>query len=216
MPSEQQIRRAVLSQALQHPFTEIPLALACVAALYLALYHPVLGLGTVAFGTAWIVLALSLLAGAVSFVWLYILNFAKSSTEISRSMRQQREQAELDQIRSRLVEGFTETRLAEGHYILRDLDSEFKQLQTVIARHRETDSLSLTYLPALVDETFRQGLFVLDDVLELARATSARHDRRLEAEIKRLREALDRVVPVRSSMNTASTLATSSCSGESK
>ena len=101
-------------------------------------------------------------------------------------MRQQREQAELDQIRSRLVEGFTETRLAEGHYILRDLDSEFKQLQTVIARHRETDSLSLTYLPALVDETFRQGLFVLDDVLELARATSARHDRRLEAEIKEL------------------------------
>ncbi len=72
--------------------------------------------------------------------------------------------------------------------MLRDLDFEYEQLQAVIARHKETDPLALSYLPALVDETYRQGLSVLEDALELARATSSPKDQRLDAEIRELED----------------------------
>jgi hypothetical protein len=50
--------------------------------------------------------------------------------------------------------------------------------------------LALSYLPGLVYETYRQGLSVLEDALELARATSAPRDLRLKAEIKDLEDKI--------------------------
>lgn len=191
--ADRQIRRAVLSEALQHPATEIPLAFTCVVGIFLLLIEPVLGLGAMASYVALGLGSLSGLTAAGSFIWRYVLNFDQAYAEKSQVLReqqqrssQQREQAGLAQVRARLTEGFRETRLAEGHYVLRDLDYEFKELKAVIARHKETDPLTLSYLPTLVDETFRQGLSVLDDALELARATSSPHDQRLEAEIQDL------------------------------
>lgn len=191
--ADRQIRNAVLSDALQHPATEIPLALTCVAGIYLLLIEPVLGLGAIANYIAIGLGSLSGLTAAGSFIWRYVLNFDRAYAEKSQFLReqqrrssQQREQAGLAQLRTRLTEGFRETRLAEGHYVLRDLDYEFKELTAVMARHKETDPLTLSYLPALVDETYGQALSVLDDALELARATSSPHDQRLEAEIQDL------------------------------
>lgn len=193
VPSDRQISRALLSDALQHPAIEVPLALAGVATLYLLLYHPVLGLASEAYDVAKGLLALSCLIAAASFVMRYILNYDNIYAEKARSLlaqqqrsSQQREQASLDQLRVRLTEGFKETRLAEGHYTLRDLDYEFNQLKAAIARHKEKDPLTLSYLPTLVDEAYLQGLNVLDDALELACATSSPHDQRLEAENKEL------------------------------
>jgi hypothetical protein len=90
----------------------------------------------------------------------------------------------------RLTAGFDETQLAEGQAVLRDLEYEFKELQMLMARHKETNSLTLSSLPALVVETYHQGLNVLDDALELARATSSPHDRRLVAEVEDLQRRL--------------------------
>jgi hypothetical protein len=130
--------------------------------------------------------AIFFLCGAGSFIWRYVFNYDNAYAEKLRTMNRQREKTELERLHTRLIEGFTETRLAEGHYVLRDLDEEFKELQTLVTRRRETDPLTLSYLPTLVDETYRQGLSVLDDSLQLARATSSPYDRRLEAEIKEL------------------------------
>lgn len=184
--TEQQIRRAVLADALQHWTTEVPLAVGAIGAIYLLVLQPVLPLGNVGFFMISIISAVCFITGAGSFAWRYVFGYDRSYADKLHALTREREQAELEQKRARLIEGFTQFRLAEGHYVLRDLDYEFQELQMLIARHKQTDLLTLSYLPALVDETFHQGLNVLDDALELARATSSDHDKRLEAEIKEL------------------------------
>jgi DNA-binding SARP family transcriptional activator len=188
------VRRAVLADALQHPATEIPLALSYMSALALLLYLPTLpALPAAVASAAWVLFAVSAVAGAGSFIWHYGVKFDKAYETKARTMQaewqgasHQDEQAKLGQRRAVLQTGFRETRVAEGHYVLRDLDFEYEQLSALIARHKETDPLALSYLPALVDETYRQGLSVLEDALELARAISAPKDQRLDAEIKEL------------------------------
>lgn len=190
------VRRAVLSDALQHPATEIPLALTGMSGLFLLLYIPALtALPAAVSAAAWAFMALSLIVAAGSFIWQYGVNFDKAYEKKARSLQAEQqgasyhdEQAELRSRRVWLEEGFKGTRVAEGHYVLRDLNFEYEQLQAVIVRHKETDPLALSYLPALVDETYRQGLSVLEDALELARATSSPKDQRLDAEIKELED----------------------------
>ncbi len=140
-------------------------------------------------------MAVSGVAAAGSFIWQYGVNYDKAYAEKTRLLQAEQqgasrhdEQAEFDRRREALDAGFKETRVAEGHYTLRDLNFEYEQLKAVIARHKETDPLALSYLPALVDETYRQGLSVLEDALELARATSSPKDQRLGAEIKELED----------------------------
>ncbi len=186
--TDQEIRQAVLSDALQHPATETPLAVAAIGVLYLVFIHPVLRPGDAVFAAVSVVSVLCLLVSCGSFVWRYGFSYDKAFAEKLQELTRQREQIALEQLHARLIEGFTETRRAEGHHILRDLDYEFQELRTLIARHKQTDLLTLSYLPALVDETLHQGLIVLDDALELARATPSGLDHRLELEMKELEE----------------------------
>jgi hypothetical protein len=195
--TEAVVRRAVLSDALQHPATEIPLALSAVSGLFLLLYAPAFALPAAASTVAWVLLAASALAGVGSFTWRYGVNFDKAYAEKAQAMQGQQQganrqdqQTELNQRREALAAGFEETRVAEGHYVLRDLTHEYEQLKGAIARHRETDPLALSYLPALVDETYRQGLSVLEDALGLARATASPKDQRLDSEIRELEDKL--------------------------
>jgi DNA-binding SARP family transcriptional activator len=190
------VRRALLYDAVQHPATEVPLALACIAGIYLLLWHPAVAVPAIA-SAAWIALALSAVAAGGSFIVQYVVKFDENYKQKTDQLQakekgatRQEEEAAFALLRAQLADGFRETRLAEGHYVLRDLDYEYQQLQAVIARHQETDLLSLSYLPALVDETYRQGLSVLEDTLELARATSSPKDQRLEAEIKELEDKI--------------------------
>ncbi|HEX9117343.1 MAG TPA: hypothetical protein VGA61_14845, partial [Anaerolineae bacterium] len=182
------VRQAVLSAALQHSGTEMPLALASVSATYLLLVDHVVALPLLA-NLAWGLLVLSALVASGSFIFHYIINgdraFAAQWERLQRAGQTDR-QAALAQQRSRLAEGFKETRLAEGHYVLRDLDYEYEQCQAVIARHTENGPLSLSYLPVLVDETYRQGVSVLEDTFDLAQAINSPKDQRLDAEIKEL------------------------------
>ncbi len=188
--TEEQIRKAVLSEAVQHETVEIPAAVAAMGAIYLLLLHPVLELGDTVFFAVFGISVLALLVGSGSFVWRYVFNYNKAYEAKSLEIQRQQEEMELERLRARLIEGFTETRLVDGHHALRDLENEFKELQTLIARHGETDSLTLSYLAPLVDETFHQGLSVLDDALELARATSPQHDKQLESEVKTLEDRI--------------------------
>ena len=65
--SEVEIRKALLSDAVQHPATSLPLTLFAMAAVYLAVWPPILG------GPAWpiILLVVSGVVAAGTFLWRY-------------------------------------------------------------------------------------------------------------------------------------------------
>ena len=67
-------------------------------------------------------------------------------------------------------------RLVAGLQAVQQLLYEHEQLRPVLLHCRETAPLSVAYVPALADETYRQGIRVLEHALELApRDSLARH-----------------------------------------
>ena len=99
--------------------------------------------------------------------------------------------AELTQTREVLRNGFESINLEPGLKTLNDLVYQFDELQPVLERRREVDPLGVAHVPALADETYRQGLSVLSDALELSRALRASSPERLEQEIARLEQDLE-------------------------
>ena len=73
-----------------------------------------------------------------------------------------------------------------GFKTLLELEYEFRQLQAVVEGRRQTDPLSLTYIPGLAEETYNQGLSVLKDGLELIQAIRSPSREKLEEEIVEL------------------------------
>ena len=68
---------------------------------------------------------------------------------------------------------------------------EYDQLQRVLRRKKETDPLSVAHIPALTEETYRQGLSVLGDVLELERVVHSSDKQGLEKEIVELERGIE-------------------------
>ena len=66
-----------------------------------------------------------------------------------------------------------QTQLAAAVDVLHELTQERARLTPVLLKRREEDPISVSYLPALAEETFRQGLQVLESALEVAEAASA-------------------------------------------
>lgn len=60
--------------------------------------------------------------------------------------------------------------LDQGFKSLLDLDREYVQLQAVLERRSSTDPLSVSYVPPLAEDAYRQGLSVLRDSLDLMQA----------------------------------------------
>ena len=78
--------------------------------------------------------------------------------------------------------------LASGFKILLELASEYVQLKAVLSRRRETDPLSVSYVPSLTDETYRQGLSVLREGLVLVQAIRTPGKEKLEERIRDLEQ----------------------------
>jgi hypothetical protein len=89
-----------------------------------------------------------------------------------------------------LDEGFARLDSAEGMKAVSDLAYEYKQLQPLLARRKVTDSIALGQLPALAEETYKQGLSVLQDALDLMEASSARDKARLEQENRQIEKEI--------------------------
>ena len=98
---------------------------------------------------------------------------------------------DLSQLRDALRSGFSSINSDVGLKALQDLVNESEQLQPVLGRRKETDPLSVAQIPALAEETYRQGLSVLEDSLELARAIHLPDRARLEAEVVQLEEEIE-------------------------
>ena len=67
-----------------------------------------------------------------------------------------------------------------------DLMEEYGETQAALLGQRETDPLAIATVPLLADETYRRGLEVLSDALELQRAARGSDRERLKDEITEL------------------------------
>ena len=180
--AEKRLRR----QALQQPTTLLPLGLALITAAYVPLLAPTAG------GAPWAiaVLAASVLGGAGSFAWHYGFRhserYAGTVRELTAALEQERtrlERADDEGMADRLREGFAGVTSAQGAEALSRLEDEFMQLMPVLEVRRDTEPTSMLYIGPLARETYRRGLSVLDDALELMRAVRMPARESQEAEI---------------------------------
>ena len=95
----------------------------------------------------------------------------------------QRGQTELQRLKDEIQTGFSRVNLADGLKALQELVYEYEQLQPVLGRRRETDPLAVGRIPALAEETYRQGLGVLAGCLDLMKEIRSPNNQKLEAEV---------------------------------
>jgi hypothetical protein len=168
------------SEALQHPLTLAFLFLSGAAALH------ALGLSPLPVSWVWGALALpAALAAAIgSFYWAYSLR--KGRPGHLRALPDESPGAageDLEQLRSSLECDFADLGAEAGLQALNDLHHEYQQVQSTLQTSPGPSGLSSSYIPRLVDETYRQGLRVLSSALGLARTIHAANRDKLEEEI---------------------------------
>jgi hypothetical protein len=197
-PPEPEIRRQLRLDAVLHPATVVPLAVAVVSVSYLLLLGPDRGRGT---GAA-TVIAISLVMAATSFVWRYAVRYGdeyarldQQLTEVQQRERARAEERETRSLRLKLERGFAETASVVGARAFEELEREYALLRPALESRRDVDPLSVARIPALAAETYRRGLSVLVDALELVEAMRGPVRDRLQAEIAELERetALSRV-----------------------
>jgi hypothetical protein len=187
--SEETIRKALRSDALQHPATIIPLASCVLSAIYIVLYAPI-------FGGLTIALALTIgsgLAATGSFYWRFFIRFneeyVKKTQELLDLLDREggaRYRADLRRKRERLQIGFLDGNCPEGIKVVQALVHEYEHLQPILASRRLSDPLAIAHIPVLVEEAYQLGLSVLGHALELVKTIQSPHNRRLRTEITNL------------------------------
>ena len=190
--SETKIERALLLDALQHPMTILPVTLYLLSILYLVLLSPVLG------GTAPAIILISVagVATAANFFWRYFARFdmkyAGKARELVALMEKEggSREREIERLRDTLESGFAGLNRTEGLKALEQLNHVYDGLQPVLESQTVTDPMSVAHIPTLAEETYRQGLSVLSDALELTVAGSAPGRERLEREVADLEKEI--------------------------
>lgn len=192
--SEALIKNGLRSEAMQHPATLVPLGLAGLAVILLIDISPF----QIAAYLAIILLITSLIAAAGSFFWIYLIRHDVEYAKIVQGImalqgQESREarQAEIKQMRETLQSGFSGIESEAGLKALTNLHYEYKQLQLVLNLHNKTTSLLASHLPGLAEETFREGLNVLANGLQLLRAIRPSNNGRLEEEIVEIEKEIE-------------------------
>jgi hypothetical protein len=98
---------------------------------------------------------------------------------------------EVRQTREALEAGFSQINSSEGLSALQRLVYEYAQLQPLVERKRATDSIAFAHIPLLIEETYRAGLGLLHDALELMQAVHPSERHRLEAEVLELEKRVE-------------------------
>ena len=129
--SDSKIKNRLRSEALRHPATLLSLALVVVSACYLALLQSAFGGGLAVMAVG----AVSLTAGAGTYLWHYVMHYREHYaamvrwlTIVSTEARDRAEQAELARLRKRLEEGFPAMGSDLGQKALMGLNAEFLKL----------------------------------------------------------------------------------------
>ena len=187
--SEPAIRRRLLSDAVQHPSTLLPLAVVTASGIYLLLLSPVLGGGFWSIG----MLVVCSVVAAASFVWHYIFRYTEGYAERVRELmdlqdraREREKQAQMSRLCESLQAEFTSNDSTEGLKVLSGLVGGYEQLQPSLCLPMDTGSLAMAHVPSLAEETYQRGLSVLSDALDLMKVTQAPGRGRLEREVEEL------------------------------
>ena len=192
--SEGEIKKAIRSDAVQHPVTILPFTVSVVALIYFVLFSPVLGGGLGA-------LVLFGISGGLAFVtyfWRYFLHFNQlyeakvqqlmAGLEVEDSLS---EEEKLKQLQETLQSGFADLNINEGLKALGQLNDVYQRLHPVLDSKRATDPMSVAHIPGLAEETYKQGLSVLADSLQLMSAVHSPANERLEQEVVELEKELE-------------------------
>ena len=183
--SEEAVKRHVRKAALKHPATVVSLILSILFFVIILFTSPFIG-------PLWaiILLIISAIASVGAFFWRYSLRYEleyeKRTLELLEGQDQQagqREQTQLQRLKNDIQTGFSRVNSADGLKALQELVYEYEQLQPVLDRGRETDPVAVAHIPALAEETYRQGLGVLSGCLDLMREIHSPSNRKLEAEV---------------------------------
>ena len=173
--SEAAIRRQLLSDAVQRPSTLLPLGAAAGSVIYLVLLSPLFG------GGRWAAVALAGfgVVAVASLALRYLFGYGQAYDAKLRALAelQSMETASLEhraftQLRETLQAGFEAIGSAAGIATLSGLFNEYQALHAAVERSHEVDPLSSSPLASLARESYRRGLSVLSDALELMQATA--------------------------------------------
>ena len=99
----------------------------------------------------------------------------------------------LEQLQEAIRSGLSSLDPDTGLKVFQKLVYEYEQLQPVLDRKKGTDPLSIAHIPPLVEGTYRRGLSVLADALELMRAIRLPDRDRLRAEVVQLEREIESV-----------------------
>jgi serine/threonine protein kinase len=180
--SESAIRRKTVSNTLQLPATQTPLAVCILSTTYMVLLSPIFGF-QLATG---IIIGVSGAGALVSYAVNYPREYQKNSDELRIFLEDEHrlmEEAELNRLQLTLQTGFLSVSSMEGTTALDELSNEYQQLQSALEQQRATDPLSMSVIPALTGETYRRGLSVLSDALDLMNVINTPSREKLEREI---------------------------------
>jgi len=192
--SERSLRKWLLSDSLQHPFTIIPGFVAGLAALILMSRDLFRGSSSALVTNAAIVVLLgSAAVTTISFVRLYFFRYDQVKArreqemfEVQDRKRRADENRELQRKRATLRMGFPAIGSSEGQSALARLEGEFRELEALLARMTRAERLFAGQIPALAGETYRQCLGLLSHALELSQAIRASNKQALAAEADEL------------------------------
>ncbi len=192
--SEQSIKKQLRLDAVQHPATLLPLAVCTMAGIYLLVLSQVFGGGF----RSVLVLVVSGVAAVASFTRLYVFRYAEEYAErVHQVMTFQDREADLAEqsraaeLREELQVGFTGIGSAEGLGIFFKLVGAHERLETTLSLQEGSDLASISHVPALAEETYRRGLSVLSDALELLRVVDDSSAESLKRDVVELEREIE-------------------------
>jgi hypothetical protein len=181
------------SGALQHPITSISIFATAMATL--AILAKAIGLDVLAFLSPLplIVLTLALVVAVGSFSWRFFIAYDSESAEriqelvaYQEPIRRAREEEALQEWHETLRRGFTNINSQEGIHSLEGLSDEFIQLREIFNNWPHSNLVALGDIPPLSEQTYRQGLDILNNVLELLNAVGTSNVERLKSQVRSL------------------------------
>lgn len=191
--SERSIKGSMRSDVGQHPVTILPFTLAILMFIVYLVFPPFLG-------PAWALILIIVFAvlAVGTYFWRYFLHFNQlyeaKVQQVMATLRIETSEGgegDLKQLRETLQTGFANLNTNEGLTALNQLNDVYQRLQPVLETKRATDPTAVAHIPALAEETYKQGLSVLADALGLMAAVHSPANERLARQLVDSRKQLE-------------------------
>ena len=131
------------------------------------------------------------LAGEIETALARAQEKVESLCQATPSLADRPGDSELAKLKESLQKGFSKYKSTQGLKALQQLAYEYAQLQSTLERRKEDQSLLAARIPTLAEESYRQGLGVLELGLELVQAINSPNGERLEREKIRIESEIE-------------------------